>query len=120
MDKIGFENLVSTSLKDLPRKFRRRLENIVVVVEDSPSGEILFQLGMKSPGELLGLYQGVPLGERGTGYSNVLPDKILIFKKSIEALCRNEEEISRKVREVVRHEIGHYFGMSEEELDQLE
>lgn len=116
MDKIAFERLVAMSLKDLPKKFRKRLENIAIVVEDVPSREVLSQCGVKHSKHLLGLYHGVPLGKRGVRYNNVLPDKILIYQKSIEALCRTEEEISLKVREVVMHEIGHYFGMSEEEL----
>ncbi|MCK5534190.1 metallopeptidase family protein [bacterium] len=116
MDKITFERLINTSLENLPEKFLRKMENIIIVVEDLPSREVMLQFGVKNPRHLLGLYHGVPLRSRGVRYGNVLPDKISIYKKSIEALCRTEEEISLKVREVVMHEIGHYFGMSEEEL----
>ncbi|MCK4532664.1 metallopeptidase family protein [bacterium] len=116
MNKIAFEKLVKTSLDDLPTKFLRKMENIIIVVEDVPSKDVLLRFGVKNPLHLLGLYHGVPLGKRGYRYGNVLPDKISIYKKSIEALCRTEEEILLKVREVVMHEIGHYFGMSEEEL----
>ena len=116
MDKITFERLVNISLENLPKKFLRKMENIIVVVEDIPSKDVLLRCGVKHPLHLLGLYHGVPLGKRGSRYGNVLPDKISIYKKSIEALCRTEEEISLKVQEVVMHEIGHYFGMSEEEL----
>ncbi len=119
MDKIAFERLVNASLEDLPKKFLRKMENIIIVVEDVPSRDVLLRFGMKNPLHLLGLYHGVPLGKRGSRYGNVLPDKISIYRKPIEAICRTEEEILLKVREVVMHEIGHYFGMSEKELRDL-
>ena len=72
------------------------------------------------PGDTLyGLYEGVPLTRRTTNYGLVLPDKISIYKKPIESSCRSNEEIKRKVREVVQHEIAHYFGFSDEQLDEM-
>jgi predicted Zn-dependent protease with MMP-like domain len=69
---------------------------------------------------LLGLYQGIPLDRRGFYYGNVLPDKITLFKNSIESTCRSKEEVEKKVREVVIHEVGHYFGLDDERLEELE
>ena len=119
MEPEQFEDLVVSALNDLPEEFRRKLDNIDVVVEDEPSEDVLNQAGVKYPNTLLGLYHGVPLNKRGRRYANVLPDKITLFQKPIESLCRNEEELKEKVREVVIHEIGHYFCLSEDELREI-
>jgi predicted Zn-dependent protease with MMP-like domain len=116
MDKAAFEQLVLAALEELPPKFWRKMENIAVTVEDEPSAEILTKQGLKPPDTLLGLYEGVPRTKRGIYYANVLPDKITIFKKPIESVCHNNIELKNKIKEVVIHEVGHYFGLSEEEL----
>ena len=115
-----FEDLVVSALKRLPRFFRKKMENVDVVVEDRASPEILEEMGLRSPYELLGLYQGVPLGRRGFFYGNVLPDKISLFQFPIQAVCNTRTEVEEKVREVVIHEVGHYFGLNEETLRELE
>jgi len=115
-----FEDLVVSALKKLPRSFRKRMENIDVVVEDRASPEVLEEMGLRSPYDLLGLYQGVPLSRRGFFYGNVLPDKISLFQFPIQAVCTTREEIESKVREVVIHEVGHYFGLDDERLRELE
>ena len=111
-----FEKLVADAVDELPEKFLRRMENVSISVEDSPSEEILRKQGIKSPSTLLGLYQGIPIKNRGVHYSNVLPDMIAIYQKPIEMLCSNEDRIKKRVREVVMHELGHHFGMTEEEI----
>jgi predicted Zn-dependent protease with MMP-like domain len=115
-----FEDLVSKALEELPKSFRDRLENIVVVVEDFPPREIMRELGLKSPLGLLGLYQGVPLKRRGTRYGNVLPDRIVIYQRPIEARVRTREELTIRIRRTVMHEIGHFFGLAESELRGIE
>lgn len=115
-----FEDLVVSALKRLPRFFRKKMENVDVIVEDRASPEILEEMGLRSPYELLGLYQGVPLGRRGFFYGNVLPDKITLFQLPIQAICHTKEEVEEKVREVVIHEVGHYFGLDDERLRELE
>ena len=115
-----FEKLVEKAISDLPVKFKKRMENVAVVVEDEPSSEILQKMGLNSKHTLLGLYQGVPLSKRDSNYCNVLPDKITIFKKPIEALNQNNALIKERIKEVVMHEIGHYFGMNEADLEQIE
>jgi predicted Zn-dependent protease with MMP-like domain len=105
---------------DLPEEFLERLENIDVVVEDYPTPNQLLKLGLE-PGEtLLGLYEGVPRTRRGGHYGLVPPDKITIFKRSIEAKCRYSGNISAEIQRVVKHEIAHHFGISDARLHQLE
>jgi predicted Zn-dependent protease with MMP-like domain len=118
MDRESFERLVEEAVSRLPRRFKKHLQNIAVVVEDRPSRDDLG--GTRSGGLLLGLYHGVPLQHRGPYYGNVPPDVIVIYKNSIELICRTDKEVKQKVREVVLHEIGHYFGLSEEELRDIE
>ncbi|MEA2086640.1 MAG: metallopeptidase family protein [Candidatus Caldatribacteriota bacterium] len=115
-----FEELVAEAISSLPEKFKEKMENIVVVIESLPSRELLMEMKIKSPYGLLGLYRGVPYTRRGIWYRNVMPDKIIIFKKPIELRCRNKEEIKESVRRVVVHEIGHYFGLGEADLRKIE
>ena len=107
-------------LKRLPKFFKKKMKNVDVVVEDRASQDLLSEMGLQSPFELLGLYQGVPLDRRGFYYGNVLPDKITLFQLPIESLCKTNEEIEEKVREVVIHEVGHYFGLDDQRLRELE
>jgi predicted Zn-dependent protease with MMP-like domain len=115
-----FDDLAVLALKKLPRFIRKKMENVDVVIEDRASEEILSEMEMGSPYQLLGLYQGVPFGRRGFYYGNVLPDKITLFQIPIESVCRTRDEIEEKVREVVIHEVGHYFGLDDERLRELE
>jgi predicted Zn-dependent protease with MMP-like domain len=112
MPKEKFERLVEEALDSLPRRFRQRLHNLAVIVEPWPPQEAQGRL-------LLGLYHGVPFPHRGPFYGNVSPDVVIIYQGPIESLCSSDEEIEEKVREVVLHEIGHYFGLSESQLSQL-
>jgi predicted Zn-dependent protease with MMP-like domain len=115
-----FEELVVLALKKLPKFFKKKMKNVDVVVEDRASRELLLEMGLQSPSELLGLYQGVPLDRRGFYYGNVLPDKITLFQIPIEMMCKTREEIQERVKEVVIHEVGHYFGLDDERLRELE
>ncbi len=115
-----FEELVTAAISTLPEKFREKMENIDIVIEDLPSQKLLMEMKIRSPYDLLGLYRGVPYSRRGIWYRNVLPDKIIIFKKPIEIRCRNKEDIKESVRKVVIHEIGHYFGLGEADLRKIE
>ncbi len=115
-----FEETVISALKRLPKSLRNKMENIDVVVESRAPEELLSEMGLRSPYQLLGLYQGIPIDRRGFFYGNVLPDKITLFKIPIESICNTKEEVEEKVREVVIHEIGHYFGLDEDKLMKLE
>lgn len=114
-----FEDAVLSALKTLPKVLKNKMENIDVVIEEEASREILEDMGLRSPRDLLGLYQGIPFDRRGFYYGNVLPDKITLFKSPIESVCRNREQVEKKVREVVIHEVGHYFGLDDERLEEL-
>jgi len=115
-----FEELVVLALRRLPKFFKKKMKNVDVVVEDRASRDLLSEMDLRSPFELLGLYQGIPLDRRGFYYGNVLPDKITLFQTPIESMCQTKEEIEEKVREVVIHEVGHYFGLDDEKLRELE
>jgi predicted Zn-dependent protease with MMP-like domain len=114
------EEAVVAALKRLPKFIKEKMENVDVVVESRASREVLNEMGLSSPSELLGLYQGVPLDRRGFYYGNVLPDKITLFQIPIESICKTKEEIKEKIREVVIHEVGHYFGLDDDRLRELE
>jgi predicted Zn-dependent protease with MMP-like domain len=115
-----FEEAVVAALKGLPKFIKEKIENVDVVVEDRASQGLIREMGLHTPSELLGLYQGVPLDRRGFYYGNVLPDKITLFQVPIESICRTKEEVKEKVREVVIHEVGHYFGLDDKKLRELE
>jgi len=115
-----FEELVVLALRKLPKFFKKKMKNVDVVVEDRASRDLLSEIGLQSPLELLGLYQGIPLDRRGFYYGNVLPDKITLFQIPIESICQTREEIEEKVKEVVIHEVGHYFGLDDEKLREIE
>ncbi len=119
MDYERFEDLVTKAIESLPEEFRERMENVDIIIMDKPTpGQARSLRGR--PGEiLLGLYEGVPLTQRGDHYDIVMPDKISIFQKNIERVCRNDDEIVTEVRKVVIHEIAHHFGISDARLDEL-
>jgi predicted Zn-dependent protease with MMP-like domain len=119
LDRERFEWLVAKAVDSLPDELHDRLENIDVVVADQPTPRQLAKLGQKRGETLLGLYEGVPLTRRSQHYGLVAPDKVTIFQKPIEAICRNDTEIVNRVRRVVLHEIAHHFGISDERLRQL-
>ena len=120
MTRERFSQLVQDALKEIPRRFRREMKNVAVVVEDEPSPDILEDLEIEPPDTLFGLYQGTPLTERSWGFGNNLPDRISIYQRPIEEACDGDDEIRDCVAETVIHEFGHYFGMSEEEIEEIE
>ncbi len=111
-----FCRFVEEAVRSLPREFARRLANVDVVVEESPTPEDLRRAGVPPGDTLFGLYLGVPLSERGSGYGNVLPDKIILFQRPIAAGCRGPREVREEIRKTLVHEIGHHFGLGEEDL----
>jgi predicted Zn-dependent protease with MMP-like domain len=119
MDSEMFERLVVRAVESLPEEFRERLDNIDVVVADAPTLKQLSKIERKRGETLLGLYEGVPLPERSQGYGFVVPDMITIFQRPIEAMCKNDTEIIAEIQQVVRHEIAHHFGISDDRLREL-
>jgi predicted Zn-dependent protease with MMP-like domain len=122
LDKEGFEELVVEALDGLPEEFLAHLENVDVVVENIASEYELAQVGLEgeNPLSLLGLYIGVPLTERTSWYAGVLPDRIALYQRAIEAHAGSRPEaIRRAVRKTVIHEVAHYYGIPDERLDEL-
>ncbi len=115
-----FETLVISTIEEIPKLFRDKMENIDLVIEKFPSNQLLSQMGLQSPYDLLGLYQGVPFNQRGFYYGNVLPDKITLFQIPIESGCKNKKEIKERIKEVIIHELGHYLGLDEDDLKNLD
>jgi predicted Zn-dependent protease with MMP-like domain len=115
-----FTELVEDALREIPPRFRREMKNVAVVVEDEPPAHVLDEMDVGPDDTLFGLYQGTPLPERGWGYGNALPDRISIYQGPIEDACEDDDEIRECVAETVIHEFGHYFGMSEEEIEVIE
>jgi predicted Zn-dependent protease with MMP-like domain len=116
-----FRELVEEAIDTIPLKFAREVRNLAIVVEDRPSDELLDEMNIDEPRDLLGLYQGTPLNERGWGYGNTLPDRITLYQLSIEDDCNDDEnDIIVAIGETLIHELGHYFGMTEEEIMEVE
>ncbi len=115
-----FEALVDRAVARLPRRFREKLENIAVVVEDWADEETLAEMGIEPPDTLYGLYRGTDLTRRDSFYGGVLPDVISIYQGPIQADCDTAEEMEEVVADTVVHEIGHYFGLDDDRLDELE
>ncbi len=114
MTREKFEKIAEDVFNELPDIFGKRIDNVHIVVEEYPNEEDVRQ-AHSSRTTLLGLYQGVPLTHRGTWYGAypTTPDKISLYQKNIESVCRNDEEVSERICEVLLHELGHYFGMNE-------
>jgi predicted Zn-dependent protease with MMP-like domain len=108
VDPESFERMVATALDSLPPQFSDLMRNVAVLVEHGPG-----------PRGLLGLYEGIPLTNRTTNYAGVLPDRITIYRLAICAICQTEDEVVEQVRRTVIHEVGHYFGISDERLREL-
>jgi predicted Zn-dependent protease with MMP-like domain len=120
MTRERFTELVEEALRGIPRRFRDAMNNVAVVVEDEPSQELLDEMEMEPGDTLFGLYHGTPLTQRESTYGNTLPDRISIYQLPIEEACEDEEDIRMCVAETVIHEFGHYFGLSEEEIEEIE
>jgi predicted Zn-dependent protease with MMP-like domain len=114
-----FERLVEEAIRDIPEPFNSRLENVAIVVEERPRPSQLASLGMGAGMTLLGLYEGIPLTARGDSYNLVAPDKITLFRRPIMDICTTPDEIRAQVRTTVLHEVAHFYGIDDEELDRM-
>jgi predicted Zn-dependent protease with MMP-like domain len=118
--RTAFERLVAEAVMLIPLRFRREIANLALVVEDEPSAELLATMEIEPPDSLYGLYEGTPLTERAWAYGNSLPDRITVFQRPIEEDCEDDDEVRAVIGETLIHEVGHYFGMSEEEIEAIE
>lgn len=113
-----FHTMMEEAIETIPDKFKDKIENLAFIVEPYPTESDMERLGLKSKYSLLGLYSGVPYTNRNTYYMGVTPDRIILFQNNIQALCDSLDELKEKIREVVVHEVAHYFGMNEDEIRQ--
>ena len=120
LTRARFEGLVAEALATIPARFRDAISNLAIVVEDEPPRDLLEELEVEPADTLLGLYQGTPLTERHWDHGNTLPDRILLFQGPIERESDDEDDLVVAVGETLIHEVGHYFGLSEEEIEMIE
>jgi predicted Zn-dependent protease with MMP-like domain len=120
MTRRQFEALVEKAMRKLPKKFREKISNIAVVVEDWADDATLRDVGIEPPDTLYGLYRGIELAHRDSSYGNVLPDVITIYQGPIEEDAADQEEMAEIVRETVVHELGHYFGLDDDTMHRIE
>jgi predicted Zn-dependent protease with MMP-like domain len=120
MTRARFEQLVAEAIRSIPPRFRDELRNIAVMVEDEPPDDLLDEMEIEPPDTLFGLYQGTPLTERGWDYGNALPDRIVLYQGPIEDTSETDDDVVVAIGETLIHEVGHYFGLSEEELEAIE
>jgi predicted Zn-dependent protease with MMP-like domain len=119
MNRDTFERLVAHALDELPAEFREKLDNVEIVVEDWPDRETLRLAGVHHPAQLLGFYHGMPQAKRTHSYGLILPDKISIYQRPIEMRCHTMAQVKATVEHVLRHEIAHHFGISDERLREI-
>jgi predicted Zn-dependent protease with MMP-like domain len=120
MNRRAFELLVQDALGSIPKRFRRAMKNLAIVVEEEPDADLLAEMAIEPPDTLLGLYQGIPLTERRWDYGNTLPDRILLFQGPLERESDDETDLVVAIGETLIHEVGHYFGLSEAEIEAIE
>lgn len=120
MTRKNFEGLARKALAELPAEFREMMRNVAVVVEDYPSREEAGSVGVPRD-ELMGLFEGASHGEQDMFFElPPLPDRIVLYQRNIEAVCSSQEELVEEIRLTLLHEVGHYFGLSEEDLEEYE
>lgn len=115
-----FQRLVDEAVASLPEQFRNAMTNIAIVVEDDPTLEQLAEVGIEPPDSLYGLYEGIPLPDRQWSHGNVLPDKVTLFRRPILEDSLDDEDVVVGIGETLIHEIGHYFGLDEDQIMEIE
>jgi len=119
LDRASFEQVVRDAVASIPSSFRRYLDGLVVDVEDEPAAELLAEMEMDDPTELLGLYTGTPWTERSVEEPVGLPDHVIIYQRNLERMCETRDELLAEVQRTVLHEVGHHFGLDEENLEEF-
>lgn len=115
-----FEQWVNDGISAIPKLYQENLNNVAIVIADEPTKEQRQKLKLRCDQSLFGLYEGIPLTKRGSGYNLVLPDKITIFKLPMADYCRSETELKEQVRHTVWHEIAHFYGLDHSQIHKLE
>lgn len=115
-----FEEWVNQGISAIPKLYQDYLNNVAIVIADEPTPEQRTKLKLRCDQTLFGLYEGIPLTKRGSGYNLVLPDKITIFKLPMVYASQNEAQLKEHVRHTVWHEIAHYYGLNHDQIHKLE
>lgn len=115
-----FDDLITQAMDELPQRYIKGLDNVAIVQADEPTAEQRMKMKLDDQQLLLGLYEGIPLTQRGNGYSFVLPDKITLFKDQILAVVRNEDELFDQIKRTLWHEIAHYYGLNHSRIDEIQ
>jgi predicted Zn-dependent protease with MMP-like domain len=120
MTREQFRALVAEAIDSIPERFAEHVRNVAIVIEEAPSPALLAEMEIEPPDTLLGLYQGTPLTERRWDHGNDLPDRVLLFQRPIEEDAADDGDVVGVIGETLIHELGHYFGMSEDEIMAIE
>lgn len=115
-----FDHMITKAMDELPQEYITGLDNVAIVMADEPTEEQKEKMNIREGSLLLGLYEGIPLVQRGAGYTFVLPDKITLFKHSILQVVRNETELFEQIKRTLWHEIAHYYGLNHAQMDKLQ
>lgn len=115
-----FDALVTRAMDELPQEYITQLDNVAIVYADEPTDEQVERMKLDNNHLLLGLYEGIPQTQRGTGYNLVLPDKITLFKKPILAIVNTKQELFEQIKRTLWHEIAHHYGLGHDRIDELE
>ena len=115
-----FDRLITRAMDELPQKYIEGLDNVAIVYADEPTDEQKVKMKLDNHHLLLGLYEGIPLTQRGGGYTFVLPDKITLFKNQILATVRDESELFERIKRTLWHEIAHYYGLNHARIDEIQ
>lgn len=116
----AFDALITRAMDELPQEYIKGLDNVAIVMADEPSEEQKIKMQLREHSILLGLYEGIPLTQRGNGYTFVLPDKITLFKHSILRVVDNEAQLFEQIKRTLWHEIAHYYGLNHNRIHELE
>lgn len=115
-----FDALITRAMDELPQEYITGLQNVAIVMADEPSEEQKTKMKLRENAILLGLYEGIPLTQRGAGYTFVLPDKITLFKHSILRVVRTDDELFEQIKRTLWHEIAHYYGLNHDRMNELQ
>jgi len=115
-----FDRLITRAMDELPQNYIQGLDNVAIVYADEPTQEQKIKMKLDDHHLLLGLYEGIPLTQRGSGYTFVLPDKITLFKNQILATVRNEDELFERIKRTLWHEIAHFYGLNHARIDEIQ
>jgi predicted Zn-dependent protease with MMP-like domain len=115
-----FDRLITRAMDELPQKYIQGLDNVAIVQADEPTQEQIIKMKLDNQHLLLGLYEGIPLTQRGNGYTFVLPDKITLFKHAIQTVSHDETSLFEQIKRTLWHEIAHYYGLGHGRIDELQ